>query len=114
MIIRHFSVSLLYQKINRLDAMEKTIGMGGMSLVRCGLWALLAFSVGVSTAQVKQRVRLTVASPAADSTVSTDSLVYFRGMADPSGTLFLNGVPVPVYRTASLQRPFVCRPASTS
>ena len=51
---------------------------------------------GVSAQQVRG---LKVTSPRSDSTVVTDTLVYFRGIADPSGTLFLNGEEVPVYRT---------------
>lgn len=51
-------------------------------------------------------------SPRSDSTVVTDTRVYFRGFADPSGTLFLNGVEVPVYSTGVFAAPLSLREGS--
>ncbi|WP_262247458.1 N-acetylmuramoyl-L-alanine amidase [Parapedobacter soli] len=63
--------------------------------------------VGVcsETAMGQQRARLTIKSPLKDSTVIIDTPVYFRGIADPAGTLSVNGVDVPVYSTGVFAAP---------
>src|SRR5690606_38943155 len=53
----------------------------------------------------QQQSRLNVVSPTADSTVTADTVVYFRGLADPAGVLFLNGEEVPVYSTGVFAAP---------
>ena len=81
--------------------------------VRYGSWKrmLILFLVMIcgscllSRATAQSSVGLRVTSPKADSTVVADSLIYFRGMADPSTTLFLNGMEVPVYRTGVFAAP---------
>jgi len=40
---------------------------------------------------------LKITSPAEGHRVITDTPAYFRGIADPAGALFLNGIQVPVY-----------------
>ncbi len=52
-----------------------------------------------------QQQRLNVVSPAADSSVVDEAIAYFRGMADPKGTLFLNGEEVKVYSTGVFAAP---------
>jgi len=53
----------------------------------------------------QQKSRLKVTSPAKDNSAVTDTPAYFRGFADPSGTLFLNGIEVPVYSTGVFAAP---------
>ena len=59
---------------------------------------LLIASTGVLSA-LGQSSRLKITSPAKDNSIVTDTPAYFRGIADPSGSLFLNGIKVPVYGT---------------
>lgn len=53
----------------------------------------------------QQPLRLNVTSPAVDSSVIADTIAYFRGIADPAGTLLLNGEEVPVYSTGVFAAP---------
>jgi len=62
-------------------------------------------SIGLSAAHGQQQPRLKVTSPMKDSSVVADTPAYFRGIADPSGALFLNGVEVPVYNTGVFAAP---------
>src|SRR5690606_32162984 len=52
-----------------------------------------------------QPSRLKVMVPLKDSTVIADTPAYFRGIADPLGDLFLNGIEVPVYSTGVFAAP---------
>ncbi len=61
--------------------------------------------IGLSTAFGQQKKRLNVMSPIKDSAVVADTPVYFRGIADPSGALFLNGNEVPIYSTGVFAAP---------
>ena len=69
------------------------------------LIVLVAVFIGVMDAVAQQRPRLKVVSPTADSTVIDEAVAYFRGMADPSGELFLNGIEVKVYSTGVFAAP---------
>ncbi|WP_257666751.1 N-acetylmuramoyl-L-alanine amidase [Parapedobacter tibetensis] len=53
----------------------------------------------------QQHPRLKIVSPAADSSMIDTSIAYFRGVADPSGMLFLNGTEVKIYRTGVFAAP---------
>lgn len=73
-------------------------------LVSCFI-VLATIFVNVVELVAQQHTRLKVMSPAADSTVVDEAVAYFKGMADPSGTLFLNGVQVKVYSTGVFAAP---------
>lgn len=77
-------------------------------------WHILVGCLGVlviiipgllGTVSAQQPRGLKVTSPIKDSTVVADTPAYFRGIADPSGTLFLNGIEVPVYSTGVFAAP---------
>src|SRR5690606_36361796 len=61
-------------------------------------------NVGLSSA-FGQSTRLKITSPAKDNSIVTDTPAYFRGIADPSGALFLNGIEVPIYSTGVFAAP---------
>lgn len=62
---------------------------------------LLMAMVGLLSggAAIAQQPRLKVVSPKADSTASDEPVVYLQGMADPAGSLTVNGNAVPIYST---------------
>ena len=68
---------------------------------------VMAFQVSfcLPVALGQQQPRLKVVSPTADSSVVADTIAYFRGKADPTGTLFLNGEEVTVYGTGVFATP---------
>lgn len=63
-------------------------------------------------AQGQQKSRLNVISPVKDRSVIADTPAYFRGIADPSGALFLNGIEVPIYSTGVFAAPLELREGS--
>ncbi len=73
------------------------------------VWVLFIVSTGLSAAQGQQPSRLKVMAPLKDSTVIADTPAYFRGIADPLGDLFLNGIEVPVYSTGVFAAPLQLR-----
>jgi len=66
------------------------------------LFVLLVFGGALShpvEAVGQEGRRLKIVSPEMDSLAINDSVAFFRGMADPSGQLFLNGEEVKIYGT---------------
>ncbi|SKB96472.1 N-acetylmuramoyl-L-alanine amidase [Parapedobacter luteus] len=53
----------------------------------------------------QQAPKLKVAFPTSDSTIVAEGIAFFKGQADPSGMLFLNGNEVQVYRTGMFAAP---------
>ncbi|MEC3880042.1 N-acetylmuramoyl-L-alanine amidase [Parapedobacter sp. 10938] len=74
-------------------------------LVRLCAGVLVLVSIGLFNVHGQQKARLEITSPARDNSIVTDTPAYFRGFADPSGTLFLNGIEVPVYSTGVFAAP---------
>ena len=80
----------------------------GLPLYISVFFLMILFGAGsgfVSRASAQQPRGLKMMSPRNDSTVVADTPAYFRGIADPSGALFLNGVEVPVYSTGVFAAP---------
>ncbi len=73
-------------------------------IVSCSL-ILGAMFFNVMGSNAQQRPRLKVVSPAVDSSLVNDTIAYFRGIADPSGALFLNGENVKIYSTGVFAAP---------
>src|SRR5690606_28458166 len=74
-------------------------------VARLSACILFVVGIGISMAQGQQQSRLNVISPVKDSSIVADTPAYFRGIADPSGALFLNGIEIPIYRTGVFATP---------
>ncbi|MGV3761982.1 N-acetylmuramoyl-L-alanine amidase [Parapedobacter sp.] len=73
--------------------------------VKLSLCLCSGVGIGLSVAQGQQKDRLEITSPATDHAIVTDTPAYFRGVADPAGALFINGIEVPVYGTGVFAAP---------
>ncbi|SEL54983.1 N-acetylmuramoyl-L-alanine amidase [Parapedobacter koreensis] len=79
-----------------------------LSLFRLGTGfvAVLVLITAWPVALIAQPVpRLKVAFPTSDSTIVAEGTVYFKGRADTTGTLFLNGDAVKIYSTGIFVSP---------
>ncbi|WP_353126613.1 N-acetylmuramoyl-L-alanine amidase [Parapedobacter pyrenivorans] len=88
---------------------SRFISMWKLYLLSFCLVSAFDVSFCLPVALGQQHPRLKVVSPAADSSLVADTVAYFRGKADPTGTLFLNGEEVPVYGTGVFAAPMYLR-----
>src|SRR5690606_140503 len=77
--------------------------------ISCFAFMVFSAMCWAPTAFGQQQPRLKVTSPVADNSVVADTPAYFRGIADPAGGLFINGIEVPVYSTGVFAAPLPLR-----